>query len=192
MGGHFFVYSFFRDTGKISKKTEKFVSLKFSQLISKDKKIILFLMAFGFIQYLIFATTALSLVDYFSDMKYFTEKDIDEEKINDYHLIEAARSFGAQNVVTGNAYKYVVPLKYAATTTNMSADVYRINDEDFSNFSNFLGKMGQVFEDTREKASRNNAISSAGVYVNMNLYSINVADNKKKFLSKNKVVLKLD
>ena len=40
------------------KKIETFVSMKFSQLISRDKKIIIFLMALGFIQYLIFATTA--------------------------------------------------------------------------------------------------------------------------------------
>ena len=66
MGVHFFVSSFFKNTGKISKKIETFVSMKFSQLIPRDKKIIIFLMALGFIQYLIFATTALSLVDYFS------------------------------------------------------------------------------------------------------------------------------
>ena len=66
MGAYFFINSFMKSVGNIDNSSEKFIPLKISALLAKDKKIVLVLMLFGFIQYLIFTTTALSLIDYFA------------------------------------------------------------------------------------------------------------------------------
>jgi len=66
MGAYFFINSFMKSVGNIYNSSEKFIPLKISALLAKDKKIVLVLMLFGFIQYLIFTTTALSLIDYFA------------------------------------------------------------------------------------------------------------------------------
>ena len=66
IGAYFFINSFMKSVGNIYNSSEKFIPLKISALLAKDKKIVLVLMLFGFIQYLIFTTTALSLIDYFA------------------------------------------------------------------------------------------------------------------------------
>ncbi len=66
MGAYFFLYYFMQDMGRVPINIGKVAPIKFSELIPKEKRAVLLLMLLGFVQYLIFSSTALSLVDYFS------------------------------------------------------------------------------------------------------------------------------
>ena len=135
-------------------------------------------------------TTCHEMVDFFSLQKYFVENNIDESKLNDYLLLKAAQNFGAQYVITGNVYRFTVPVKY--TETDFQSTGFSDLSRNVNTLSDAIGLLPDALSEFKSKSARANAINNAGNYVNMNLYSINVKDYSKKTLMKNQTVLRLD
>ena len=137
-------------------------------------------------------STCYEITDRYETLEYFEKNNIQKKNINDYHLLNAGKNFDVDFVITGYVYQFDVPFKYAPTTTDPNSILGRINYDDKSfNFENLTKRMFASYNVYKQRDNRDEAIISAGSYVNLTLFVINVKTGQKEFLMKNRTVLKL-
>jgi hypothetical protein len=139
--------------------------------------------------YSLYDSTCFIMLDNYSILGFFDKNKLNRKEINDFHLMNAARELGADLIISGYAYQFNVPFKYAPTTSDANTILAPVND----NFSwESLGRqlMGAatVYGQKKDRAV---AIMNAGVYVNITLFAIDVKTGEKKFMMKNRTILKV-
>jgi len=131
-------------------------------------------------------STCFDLTDKYLALEYFENNDIQEDNINDYHLLKVGKQFGVDFVISGYVYTVEVPLKYTSNTTEGLAPMMQREYSD-----DLYGTIFQGLYAIGNEIRRENAISETGTYVNMTLFLIDIKTGKKEFLIKNLRALKI-
>ena len=133
--------------------------------------------------YSYYDSTCFNLIDKYKVLEFFESKNNDNFKINDYHLRSAGKEFDVDFVISGNAYVVNIPYRYSATSTDPVSIFYPEDDIASTIFSSLF-----VYS---QQTERDKAIKMAGTYIYVTLYELNVKTGKKRFLMKNKPLLKI-
>ena len=132
------------------------------------------------------------LVDFYDLYEYLYQENIDLNKIDEYILRKIGQHFNADKVFFGHSYLVEIPLKYTATTSdNVSGDI----SSGFDNVSPWVGIIDDVLdiqEINTQKKARNAAINTAGTYVYLTYFSIDVKSGHKDYIYLNNPTIKLD
>ena len=122
-------------------------------------------------------------------MEYVHNNNLSPQNLNDFILRNLGESIGVDYIIYGFADEYNVPFKYAGTSSNQS--IQRVSYFSNENWMNeLLISLNNWAVVGSEMRMRSNAALESGAYITLTYYSINVSNGNKKFLTKNKTVLK--
>lgn len=122
-------------------------------------------------------------------LEYIFNSDLSFEKLNDYTLRNIGEEVGVDYIIYGYSSEYDVPFKYAAANSNQSIDItmsYDSNDW----LDVLLISLNNWAIAGSEMNLRSSASLAAGSYISLTYFSININNGQKKFLTRNKTVLK--
>ena len=96
---------------------------------------------------------------------------------------------GVDYIIYGYSSEYDVPFKYAAANSNQS--IQRFSSYDLDNwFDDLLISLNNWAAINSDIKLRSTASLEAGSYISLTYFSINISNGQKKFLTRNKTVLK--
>ena len=122
-------------------------------------------------------------------LEYILNSDFTFENLNNYTLRNIGEKMGVDYIIYGYSSEYDVPFKYAAANSNQS--IQRFSSYDLDNwFDDLLISLNNWAAINSDIKLRSTASLEAGSYISLTYFSINISNGQKKFLTRNKTVLK--
>ena len=123
-------------------------------------------------------------------LEYLYQNKIDSDNINDYVIENMGKSIGVDYIIHGFASEYTEPYKYSglgnAGMVQLVSSPYGSNNW----YTDLLVSINNWAVVGRELRSRSAASLAAGTYITLTYYSINMKTGEKKFLTKNRTIMK--
>ena len=122
-------------------------------------------------------------------LEFLYNENIQLQNINDFLIGKIGRTVGVDYIIYGYASEYDIPYKYAAVGSDQSIQrVAAYNPDDY--MTNLLISINNWSATANEIRMRTLASSAAGTYITLTYYSIDIKTGGKKFLTKNKTMMK--
>jgi hypothetical protein len=122
-------------------------------------------------------------------LEFLYNENIQLQNINDFLIGKIGQTVGVDYIIYGYASEYDIPYKYAAVGSNQSIQrVVPYNPDDY--MTNLLVSINNWSVTAKEVSMRSIASSVAGTYITLTYYSIDIKTGGKKFLTKNKTMMK--
>ena len=122
-------------------------------------------------------------------LEFLYNENIQLQNINDFLIGKIGRTVGVDYILYGYASEYDIPYKYAAVGSDQSIQrVAAYNPDDY--MTNLLISINNWSATANEIRMRTLASSAAGTYITLTYYSIDIKTGGKKFLTKNKTMMK--
>lgn len=136
----------------------------------------------------IYDTLCFDVSNHVDVLEFIEEKNIDIDRINEFHLNQIIEKFNIDIIVHGYTYRVEVPYKFSATSVDPTS---ALKYGDYGEYSNVVNGLLSFVYSQSETKSRNNAILSSGSYINMTLYSFSKKTKRKNFLYLNQPMIKV-
>ena len=122
-------------------------------------------------------------------LEYLHQNNIYLENINDFLIRKLGEFVGADYIIYGYAGEYDVPFKYSAAGSDRSIQrVAAYNSNQWMN--DLLISINNWVVVDSEMSMRSAASIAAGSYITLTYYSIDISNGEKKYLTKNRTVMK--
>ena len=122
-------------------------------------------------------------------LEFLYNENIQLQNINDFLIGKIGRTVGVDYIIYGYASEYDIPYKYAAVGSDQSIQrLVHYNPDDY--MTNLLVSINNWSSTANEIRMRTFASSVAGTYITLTYYSIDTKTGGKKFLTKNKTMMK--
>ena len=122
-------------------------------------------------------------------LEFLYNENIQLQNINDFLIGKIGRTVGVDYIIYGYASEYDIPYKYAAVGSDQSIQrVAAYNPDDY--MTNLLISITNWSVTAKEISMRSLASSVAGTFITLTFYSIDIKTGEKKYLTKNKTMMK--
>ena len=122
-------------------------------------------------------------------LEFLYNENIQLQNINDFLIGKIGRTVGVDYIIYGYASEYDIPYKYASVGSDQSIQrMVHYNPDDY--MTNLLVSINNWSSTANEIRMRTFASSVAGTYITLTYYSIDTKTGEKKFLTKNRTMMK--